>query len=177
MLAIAVGPSLTKYMHELLDYMFAGGLTEPLRRALVDLSVNIPPLLRTIQDRLLNILSVILFSSPYNHPGTPARLIQTSSATTMEGEVRDNAPIILALDTLGSFDFKGHALHEVVHECAILYLDDENTLIRKSAAITTSHLLAQDPVCYQTSTHSLKIVSDILERLLSIAIADQGFYI
>lgn len=82
--------------------------------------------------------------------------------------------IVLALDTLGSFDFKGHALHEVVRDCAILYLDDDNPSIRKSAAITTSHLLAQDPVCFQTSNHSLKIVADILERLLSIAIADQG---
>ena len=49
MLAIAVGPTLTKYMHELLDYMFAGGLTESLQQALVDLSVNIPPLLPLIQ--------------------------------------------------------------------------------------------------------------------------------
>ena len=49
MLAIAVGPTLTKYMHELLDYMFAGGLTDSLQQALVDLSVNIPPLLPVIQ--------------------------------------------------------------------------------------------------------------------------------
>jgi FKBP12-rapamycin complex-associated protein len=49
MLAVAVGPTLTKYMHELLDYMFAGGLTESLVQALVNLSSNIPPLLPTIQ--------------------------------------------------------------------------------------------------------------------------------
>jgi serine/threonine-protein kinase mTOR len=69
MLAIAVGPTLTKHMHELLDYMFAGGLTESLRQALVDLSTHIPPLLPTIQDRLLNVLSLILCEQPYLPPG------------------------------------------------------------------------------------------------------------
>ena len=49
MLAKAVGPALTKYMHELLDLLFASGLTEALTKALVDLSVYIPPLLPTIQ--------------------------------------------------------------------------------------------------------------------------------
>ena len=49
MLAVAVGPALTKYMHELLDQMFSAGLTEALRQALVDMSTHIPPLLPDIQ--------------------------------------------------------------------------------------------------------------------------------
>jgi FKBP12-rapamycin complex-associated protein len=73
MLAISVGPALTKHMHEMLDSMFGIGLTESLRSALVDLSTNIPPLLPTIQERLLDMLSVILFSRPYAHPGTPGK--------------------------------------------------------------------------------------------------------
>ncbi|KAI8891642.1 armadillo-type protein, partial [Globomyces pollinis-pini] len=88
-------------------------------------------------------------------------------------EQRDDELIILALRTLGSFDFRTHALHELVREIAIVYLEDDNPIIRKSAALTTSHLLAQDPACYQVSNHSLQVVSDILERLLSIGVADQ----
>jgi FKBP12-rapamycin complex-associated protein len=61
----------------------------------------------------------------------------------------------------------------MVRDCAIIYLEDDNGVIRKAAAITASHLLVQDPVCYQSSTYSLQVVSDILERLLSLAIADQ----
>jgi serine/threonine-protein kinase mTOR len=49
MLARAVGPALTKHMHDLLDSMFACGLSEPLRQALTDLATNIPPLLPIIQ--------------------------------------------------------------------------------------------------------------------------------
>jgi FKBP12-rapamycin complex-associated protein len=56
-------------------------------------------------------------------------------------------------------------------------MDDENRNIRKAAAVTVGHLLAQDPLCYQNSNHSLQVVSDILERLLSAAIADQGNYL
>ena len=73
MLAISLGPALTKHMHEMLDYMFAVGLTESLRSSLADLSSNIPPLLSSIQDRLLEMLSIVLFSRPYIHPGAPCK--------------------------------------------------------------------------------------------------------
>jgi len=49
MLANAVGQALTKHMHELLELMFATGLSEPLRQSLSDLSNCIPPLLPIIQ--------------------------------------------------------------------------------------------------------------------------------
>lgn len=49
MLAAAVGPNLTKLLHDQLDLMFACGLSEPLRQALVSIASHIPPLLKTIQ--------------------------------------------------------------------------------------------------------------------------------
>lgn len=53
MLASAVGPNLTKLLHDQLDLMFACGLSEPLRVALTAIAKYIPPLLRTIQGGLL----------------------------------------------------------------------------------------------------------------------------
>ena len=88
MLAKAVGPALTKYMHELLDHMFASGLTQTLHNTLVDLTGRIPPLLPNIQgffifedyfiifaflERLLHLLYSILCSQSYvrkNHQGS-----------------------------------------------------------------------------------------------------------
>lgn len=177
MLAIAVGPILTKYMHDLLDYMFNNGLTESLRQALVDLSTHIPPLLPTIQDRLLNVLSNILCDQPYLAPGAPNRctaslLKETFINGGIQNEPRDPALIILALNTLGTFDFTGHSLHELIRECAVLYLEDEVIEIRKAASRTCCQLLAKDPACYQSSNHALQIVLEVLERLLSIGIAD-----
>jgi FKBP12-rapamycin complex-associated protein len=96
MLATAVGQALTKHMHELLDLMFAFGLSQPLRLALVDLAHHIPPLLSTIQggllrcadmlpeltataDRLLDLISMILSGNPFRPPGAP-RAINIVSA-------------------------------------------------------------------------------------------------
>jgi hypothetical protein len=49
MLARAVGPNLTKLLHDQLDLMMACGLSEPLVNALEEISAAIPPLLKTIQ--------------------------------------------------------------------------------------------------------------------------------
>ena len=51
MLAQAVGPNLTKLLHDQLDLMFGCWLSESLRQALVAIARYIPPLLRTIQGK------------------------------------------------------------------------------------------------------------------------------
>lgn len=55
MLASAVGPHLTKLLHDQLDLMFACGLSEPLRVALIAIAKHIPPLLKTIQGAILRL--------------------------------------------------------------------------------------------------------------------------
>jgi FKBP12-rapamycin complex-associated protein len=59
MLASAVGPNLTKLLHDQLDLMFACGLSEPLRQALIAIARHIPPLLKTIQGLEFLFLSVL----------------------------------------------------------------------------------------------------------------------
>jgi FKBP12-rapamycin complex-associated protein len=51
MLAGAVGPNLTKLLHDQLELMIACGLSEPLCQALSDIAKYIPPLLKTIQGQ------------------------------------------------------------------------------------------------------------------------------
>jgi len=85
MLATAVGQALTKHMHELLDIMLAQGLSEALTQALSDLSNYIPPLLPTIQDRLLNVLSIILSGQPYHHPSSS----YTKQTNLIQSQMRD----------------------------------------------------------------------------------------
>ncbi|KAJ1339772.1 hypothetical protein BSLG_005591 [Batrachochytrium salamandrivorans] len=161
LLAISVGPALTKHIQGLLDYMFTGDLTEPFCQALVDLSTHIPQLLPVIQGRLLNAISMILCHRVYCHPGAPkaytnapygSLVLCDSQPQIATGKPLNYTAILLALRTLGTFDFKGHMLHELVHECAWLYLEEDNGRF--------------------TSTHAMQLVSDVLEKLLSIAIAD-----
>ncbi|KAG0044728.1 phosphatidylinositol kinase- protein kinase tor1 [Gryganskiella cystojenkinii] len=176
MLANAVGQALTKHMHELLELMFATGLSEHLRQSLSDLSNCIPPLLPVIQERLLNMLSMILSGQMYKPLGAP----NTSRALTnspvrrdiLIAEPKDVDSIVLALNTLGSFNFSGHVLNEFVRDCCIPYLEDDNAEIRRSAAQTCCQLFVQDPICFQTSAHAVQVVGEVLEKLLTVGIAD-----
>jgi len=82
--------------------------------------------------------------------------------------------LTLSLQTLGSFDFTGHILNEYVRSCALPYLENEHSDVRQAAALTCCRLFVRDPICYQASNHSIEIISDVLEKLLTVGIADPG---
>jgi FKBP12-rapamycin complex-associated protein len=84
------------------------------------------------------------------------------------------AEVALALHTLGSFDFSGHVLNEFVRDVAIRYVEDDNAEIRKAAALTCCQLFVRDPIVHQTSTHSIEVVSEVIEKLLTVGVADPG---
>ncbi|KAG1057434.1 hypothetical protein G6F43_000742 [Rhizopus delemar] len=177
MLATAVGQQLTKHLHDLLELMFNCGLSEPLVSALSNIAERIKPLSPAIQERLLNVISIILSGQPYKQPGAPTsrNMIQTVERPLREAGVNDgndNETIVLALATLGSFDFSNHVLNEFVRDCIVNYLDDDLPEIRKAAAVTCCQLFVRDPICNQTSTHAIKVVGEVLEKLLTVGIAD-----
>ncbi|KAJ7180725.1 phosphatidylinositol 3-kinase [Mycena filopes] len=176
MLAAAVGPALTKWLHDVLELMFSCGLSEPLRDALVAIATNIPPFLKIIQGRLLDLLSVILSGKNYNPVGAPLALRKAEGEPPITSEVvhGDKNPqlINLALSTLGSYDFSGHVLNEFVRNCALPYLEDDNADIRRAAAITCCRLFVRDPIFYSSSSHAIQVISDVLNKLLTVGIAD-----
>ncbi|TDL23875.1 atypical/PIKK/FRAP protein kinase [Rickenella mellea] len=178
MLAEAVGPNLTKLLHDQLDLMFACGLSEPLRQALTMIARHIPPLLRTIQDRLLDLISVILSGQNYKPLGAPPQYSRpeiaaiTRDIVVQGGAAKSPELITLALTTLGSFDFSGHTLNEFVRNCSLPYLEDDHAEVRQAAALTCCRLFARDPICHQASNHSIEIISDVLDKLLTVGIAD-----
>lgn len=112
-LAVAVGQTLSKYMEALLDPIFACELTPKLTQALVDIAFYIPSVKATIQDRLLDMLSIVLCGEPFKplgapQPNTLASLpIVTRDAKDPQAFEHRKAEIKLALNTLGSFDFSG----------------------------------------------------------------------
>jgi serine/threonine-protein kinase mTOR len=107
MVATAVGQNLMRFMPDLLDLMFTCGLSEALRQALVDLAHNIPQLLPTIQQRLLNLLSVILSGQKFRPQGSPERINNVPTIPNQQPADKDSELITLALNTLGGFDFSG----------------------------------------------------------------------
>ncbi|KXN92422.1 Phosphatidylinositol 3-kinase tor2 [Leucoagaricus sp. SymC.cos] len=150
MLAAAVGPNLTKLLHDQLDLMMGCGLSEPLQKALVIIAKHIPPLLKTIQGAFLAVAFMAMFIF---HEKSPELLA-------------------LALNTLGTFDFSGHVLNEFVRTCAVPYLEDDHPDVRRAAATTCCRLFVRDPICYQSSSHAIEIISDVLDKLLTVGIAD-----
>jgi len=102
---------MTKYMHALLDPIFACGLSDALTQALVDMAHYIPPARQIIQEKLLDLLSTVLCGRPFQALGSPnANSVSPSFLRDYrEGQAGEHtdAEIALALQTLGSFDFSG----------------------------------------------------------------------
>ena len=67
---------------------------------------------------------------------------------------------------------QGHILNEFVHDVAIRYVDDDNADIRKAAALTCCQLFVKDPIVHQTSQDAIHVVGDVIEKLLTVGIAD-----
>lgn len=177
-LAVAVGQTLSKYMEALLDPIFACELTPKLTQALVDMAFYIPPVKPTIQERLLDMLSVVLCGEPFKPLGAP-QPNTLSSVPVIAKDGKDpqayehrRAEVKLALNTLGSFDFAGHILNEFVRDVAIKYVEDEDPDIREAAALTCCQLYVRDPIVNQTSYHALQVVGDVIEKLLTVGISD-----
>lgn len=177
-LAVAVGQTLSKYMEALLDPIFACELTPKLTQALVDMAFYIPPVKPIIQERLLDMLSVVLCGEPFKPLGAPqpntlqSVPVITKDAKDPQAYEHRKAEIKLALNTLGSFDFSGHVLNEFVRDVAIKYVEDEDPEIREAAALTCCQLYVRDPIVNQTSYHALQVVGDVIERLLTVGVSD-----
>ncbi|KAJ2641070.1 phosphatidylinositol kinase- protein kinase tor1, partial [Coemansia sp. RSA 1694] len=70
MLATAMGPTLTRYMRDILDLMFTTGLSQALCDSLAVLECEVSQLVPAIQDRLLDMVSIILVNVPFR-PAQP----------------------------------------------------------------------------------------------------------
>ena len=176
MLAGAVGQTLSKYMEALLDPIFACGLTEPMEQALEDMAHNIPPIRATIQDKLLDLLSLILVRSPYRPLGCPPNTIPPLPPFAKDyggipAEHKDYE-ITLGLKTLGKFDFSGHILNEFVRDVTLRYATNENPEIRRAAALTCCQLFMLDPILHQTSNNAIQVVGEVVDKLLTVAVGD-----
>ena len=195
MIAGAVRQTMTKYMDALLDPMFACGLSEALTQALVDMAHYIDPARPTIQEKLLDLLSHVLCDRPFMPLGSPSHgvapaVFARDNRDPLHAEQKE-AEIALALQTLGSFDFSGmelaaiyiyisaerlsgYILNEFVRDVAIRYVEDDNPIIRKAAALTCCQLFVKDPIVHQVSRHAIQVVSNVIEKLLAVSVADPG---
>ncbi|KAH0977767.1 hypothetical protein GBA52_027486, partial [Prunus armeniaca] len=179
-IAKAMGPAMEPHVRGLLDVMFSAGLSPTLVEALEQITTSIPSLLPTIQDRLLDCISVVLSKS--HHPqGRSAVGMGRGNLINMPQQVSDlggSALVQLALQTLARFNFKGHDLLEFARESVVVYLDDDDGAVRKDAALCCCRLVANSfsGVQYASGRSNRgkrrRLVEEIVEKLLIEAVAD-----
>ena len=68
----------------------------------------------------------------------------------------------------------GHILSEFARQRVLPYLEDDHPEVRQSAALTCCRLYARDPICHQASAHAIEVMSEVLDKLLVVGIADPG---
>ncbi|CAE6464067.1 unnamed protein product [Rhizoctonia solani] len=194
-LAKALGPLFARHAQSLLDDMFSHPLTEGLKRAVDAIIHHCPVLAPDIKERLLQLLTMTLCQRRYEPLGSPeantgtspvadVKVLRSLYMVTSESPLHCMSlelPILQACTTTRStilhltilLTRTGHNLSEVVRVCIIPYLAEEHSIVRQTAALTACTLIAVDPVCFQTSDYSVGILMNMLDRLLTLAVADQ----
>lgn len=158
----------------ILDQMLATGLSPSLTICLRELAKSVPAHKEIISLGLLKMLSQILLNKPLIHPGTPKHLTASLIPLSSSYDVYDTQITVLALHTLGTFDFEGQSLLPFVQRCANYFLVHEQTEIRLEAVKTTCRLLrhAIRSTTKNPSETVTKTVASVLNRLLSVGLID-----
>ncbi|KAJ0075487.1 hypothetical protein Patl1_34944 [Pistacia atlantica] len=143
-IAKAMGPVMESHVRGLLDVMFSpsASLSGTLVDALEQITVSIPSLLPTIQDRLLDSISLVLSKSHYSQARPAAPLVRGNIVNIPQqvSDLNGSALVQLALQTLARFNFK--VAMNFSSFSVVVYLDDEDKVTRKDAALSCCKLVA-----------------------------------
>lgn len=184
--AKAMGPAVEPHVRGLLDDMFSAGLSSTLVEALDQITLSIPSLLPTIQERLLDCISMALSKSLYPQARLGITVARSNMMITPQ-QVSDisGSPLVqLALRTLARFNFKGHELLEFARDSVVVYLEDEDAATRRDAALCCCRLVANSfsgalSTQFGSSRSNRagggkrrRLVEEIVEKLLIAAVAD-----
>ena len=217
----ALGDLALPYITDLISDMFRAGLSNDLIQCLHVIAGCLPDQRSTIEDRLLQEVSVCLagvqsardicdplgpsrvFSSALARPPSGDDDMESSiragpstrgvsiDAGSESSDVRINmsdspqsvSDLVLSLQTLGSFgDSMGRVttsgavvpLLPFVKEVAAQYLSHSSSEVRRAAALTCCGLLVPPGIVHRNrvGSHSGRIIEDVLETLLRIAVSD-----
>lgn len=164
LLSHAVKQVIASDVRDLLEPMFQTGLSPILTTALRELAHTIPSLQVDISQGLLRMLSQVLMQKPLRHPGAP--WTATSPSSTND----DVSSTVLALKTLGTFNFDNNPLLQFVKRCADHFLTSEQAEVRLEAVKTCSRLLRL--TLNQSGPTVTTTVSTVLGKLLVVGITD-----
>ncbi|PHU26344.1 hypothetical protein BC332_04676 [Capsicum chinense] len=160
-IAKAMGPTMEPHVHGLLDSMFSSGLSLTLVEVLEQITESIPPLLPTIQNRLLKCISAILSRSHHSMPRQSPSVSRghITTVTPQEPELSGSALVQLALRTLARFNFKVCHLLVFARDSVVVYLEDEDGATRKDVALCCCKLVANSFSVISSAQFSLSRIN------------------
>nr|AEA11029.1 target of rapamycin [Ochlerotatus triseriatus] len=174
LLGHALKSAITTDIKNMILPMLSTGLSTGLTVCLHELSENVPQMRQEITSGLLKILSCVLMNKPLPQfiPGRPQG---TTTVNLYEQQIQDTPTTVLALRTLGTFNFEGHSLLPFVQRCADHFLLSEQQEIRIEAVQTCTLLLklALQSVDSTDGSETLtQTVGSVLEKILIVGITD-----
>ena len=185
-LAYSAGSLMAKHLNkDLLSLMLKCPLSHYLKSTLETLKDTIPAISDKIDELLLDIISFNLSSESFKYPGSPkiiSKLNETAArnyrnqdyfrktgeTNTDENDIQILISLFKMIDIVSNYC----SLAQFVSKVIIQYIEQDDPLVRKYAALTSCDLLSKDPVCKETSLNSLSLVSDVLGKLLVLALSD-----
>ncbi|CCK71085.1 phosphatidylinositol kinase family protein KNAG_0G00270 [Huiozyma naganishii CBS 8797] len=185
-LSVAVGPALAKYLtKDILNYIFSCILSDYMEEALSTIMEKIPALKPIISKRLLTLLSYYLSGAKFDHykiekAQSPFSLDKARNWRTRhvfnkndepKDETKDVRLVAQALRMINKLQYGGPLKHFACF-VTIAYIEFENPVVRKLAALTTCELFSRDTKSYTIGVKELRAVSETLTKLLMIAITD-----
>lgn len=163
---------MAEHIKELLEPMKATGLSPALTICFRELADTVPRVRSIISEALLNMLSYVLMTRPTTQLGTPKHNLTAQFASLTTGDTQpDVATTVLALKTLGTFNFGGQDLLDFVQRCADYFLLNEQQEIRLETVQTCSRLL-KITIQQDDDSSSLDIVNHGLNQLLIVGVTD-----
>ncbi|XP_039478905.1 serine/threonine-protein kinase Tor [Drosophila santomea] len=172
LLAHAVKSEIADDVKDILEQMFYTGLSPALTVCLRELSENVPQLKSAITEGLIGILSQVLMNKATVVPYTAMPSIAIDGSLMQNA---DGATTVLALKTLGTFNFEEQNMLDFVQRCADFFIVHEQQEIRLEAVQTCTRLLklaVQSSESMGNSKTLSDTVSHVIERLLIVAITD-----
>ncbi|XP_046866806.1 serine/threonine-protein kinase Tor [Drosophila willistoni] len=173
LLAHAVKSEIADDVKDILEQMFYTGLSPALTVCLRELAENVPQLKPRITEGLIGVLYQVLMNKPAAIPYAVMTPIAIDASLMLQ--TTDTSTIVLALKTLGTFNFEEQNMLDFVRRCADFFIVHEQQEIRLEAVQSCTRLLklaVQAADSMENSKTLSDTVSHVIERLLMVAITD-----
>jgi FKBP12-rapamycin complex-associated protein len=181
MLTRAHGEEVSAHIADFFDFLFNGGLSRPLISSLVEIIDVLPTFTDRVHTTLLNAISMTLVGQPFGIDMDDTRSMDFSVPTGSDPSTN----IILALNTLSTFNFGPQAFMHFMQNSVLELMEDESAELRREAVTACARMLERtiasisppDDNTRRPRSHYSRQVADAIGQMLQVGISDESPHI